>query len=61
MLNVRRAKETLKILSKDCENELYVTCYIFLNYMKAKCARVMKKYLKLGLRKNAKLHIKVKV
>ena len=45
MLNVRKAKETLKILSKECENGLYVTCNIFLNYMKAKCAREMKKML----------------
>ena len=29
MLNVRKAKETLKILSKECENEMYVTCNIF--------------------------------
>ena len=43
MLNVRKAKETLKILSKECENGLYVTWNIFLNYMKAKCARKMKK------------------
>ena len=43
MLNVRKAKETLKILSKECENELYVTCNIFLNYMKIKCVSEMKK------------------
>ena len=43
MLNVRKAKETLKILSKECENELYVTCNIFLNYMKIKCGSEMKK------------------
>ena len=43
MLNVRKAKETLKILSKECENELYVTCNIFLNYMKTKCVSEMKK------------------
>ena len=29
ILNVRKAKETLKILSKECENEMYVTCNIF--------------------------------
>ena len=39
MLNVCKAKETFKILSKDCENDLYVTCNIFLNYIKTKCAR----------------------
>ena len=37
MLNVRKAKETLKIPSKECENELYVICNIFLNYMKKMC------------------------
>ena len=36
MLSVRKAKETFKILSKECKNELYVTCNIFLNYMKTK-------------------------
>ena len=45
MLNVRKAKETLKILSKECKNELYVIFNIFLNYMKTKCAREMKKYV----------------
>ena len=48
MLNVHKTKETLKILSKECENELYVTCNIFLNYMKTKCTREMKKHLKFG-------------
>ena len=37
MLNVRKAKETLKILSKECENEMYVICNIFLKYMETKC------------------------
>ena len=37
MLSVRKAKETLKILRKECENELYATCNIFLNRMKTKC------------------------
>ena len=37
MLSVRKAKETLKILRKECENELYATCNIFLNCMKTKC------------------------
>ena len=46
MLNVCKAKETFKILSKDCENDLYVISNIFLNYMKTKCAREMKKYVK---------------
>ena len=45
MLNVRKAKETLKILSKECKNELCVIFNIFLNYMKTKCEREMKKYV----------------
>ena len=44
MLSVCKAK--LKILSKDCENDLYVTCHIFLSYMETKCAMEMKKYVK---------------
>ena len=36
ILGVRKAKETFKILSKECENDLHVTCNIFLNYMKTK-------------------------
>ena len=59
MLNVRKAKETLKILSKECENELHVTCNIFLNYMKTKSAREMKKQVKFEVKKNAKLLFKV--
>ena len=39
MLSVRKAKETFKILSRECENKLYVTCNILLNYMKTRCAR----------------------
>ena len=54
MLNVRKAKETLKILSKECKNELYVIFNIFLNYMKTKCAREMKKYVKFGAKKKCK-------
>ena len=38
MLSICNAKEISKILSKECENELYVTCNLFLNYMKTKCA-----------------------
>ena len=51
MLNVRKAKETLKILSKDCENEFYVTCDIFLSYMKTQCAMEIKKYVKFEMKK----------
>ena len=46
MLNVRKAKDTLKILSKEFKSKIYVTCIIFLNYMEAKCASEMKKYVK---------------
>ena len=59
MLSVCKGKETFKILSKECENELYVTCNIFLSYMKTKCAKEMKKYVKFGAKKNAKLLCKV--
>ena len=51
MLNVRKAKDILKILSKECENEFYVTCIIFLNYMETKCAREMKKYMNFEVKK----------
>ena len=51
MLNVRKAKETLKILSKDCENKFYVTCNIFLSYMKTQCAMEIKKYVKFEMKK----------
>ena len=37
ILSVLKAKETLKILSTECENELYVTCNIFLNDIRTKC------------------------
>ena len=39
------------MLSKECQNELYVTCNIFLNYMKTKCAKEMKKYVKFDAKK----------
>ena len=50
-LSVCKTKETLKMLGKECENELYVASNIFLNYMKTKCAREMKKYVKFGGKK----------
>ena len=59
MLSVPKAKETFKMLSKESENKLYVTCNIFLNYMKTKCAREMKMYVKFGAKENAKLPCKV--
>ena len=43
MLNVRKTKDKLKILSKESENEMYVTGNIFLKYMEAKCVSEMKK------------------
>ena len=52
MLNVRKAKETLKILSKECENEMYVTCNIFLKYMETKCVSKMKKYVNFKAKKH---------
>ena len=51
MLSVCKVKETFKILSKDCENDLYVMCNIFLNYMKTKFARELKKYVKFASKK----------
>ena len=51
LLSLRKAKETFKILSKECENELYATCNIFLNYMKTKSAREKKKYVKFKVKK----------
>ena len=45
MRDVWKAKETL--LSKDCENDMYVTCNIFLKYMEVKCKNKMKKSLKI--------------
>ena len=50
-LGVCKAKETFKMLGKECENDLYVTCNIFLNYMKTKSAREMKNYVKFGTKK----------
>ena len=61
MLSALKAKETLKTLSKECENELYVTCNIFLNHMKTKCSREIKKYVKINLKKYVKKYEKVKV
>ena len=50
MLNVRKAKETL--LRKECENEMYVTCNIFLKYMETKCVSKMKKYVNFKAKKH---------
>ena len=60
MLSVLKAKETLKILSKECENELYATCNIFLNYIKTKCSREIKKYVNINLKKYVKKYEKIK-
>ena len=60
MLSVIKAKETLKILSKACENELYVTCNMFSNYMKTKWSREIKKYVEINLKKYVKKYEKIK-
>ena len=53
MLNVRKAKETLKILSKECESEINVTCNIFLKDTETKSVSEMKKHVKFKIKKNA--------
>ena len=60
MLSVLKPKETLKRLSKECKNELYVTCNIFLNYIKTKCSREIKKYVNINLKKYVKKYEKIK-
>ena len=60
MLSVIKAKETLKILSKACENELHVTCKMFSNYMKTKWSREIKKYVEINLKKYVKKYEKIK-
>ena len=51
MLNEHKAKETFKILSKVCENEIYVTSNLFLKYMERKCVSEMKKCVKFEVEK----------
>ena len=60
MLSVLKAKETLKILSKECENELYVTCNMFLNCIKTECSREINKYVEINLKKYVKKYEKIK-
>ena len=60
MLSVLKAKEKFKMLSKECENELYVTCTIFLNYIITKCSREIKKYVEIKLKKYVKKYEKIK-
>ena len=60
MLSVLKPKETLKRLSKACKNELYVTCNIFLNYIKTKCSREIKIYVEINLKKYVKKYEKIK-
>ena len=60
MLSVLKAKETLKISIKESENESYVTCNIFLNYIKTKCSRETKKYEEINLKKYVKKYKKIK-
>ena len=51
MLRVFKVKAKLKILSKECESEMYVKekekCEMFLKHMKTKCESEMRKYVKL--------------
>ena len=58
MLDICKAKK--KLLIKDCENELYVACNIFLNYVKTKCSREIKQYVEINLKKYVKKHEKIK-
>ena len=55
MLRVFEAKVKLKMLSKECESEMYVKekekYEMFLKHVKTKCESEMRKYVKL---KNAK-------
>ena len=60
MLSVLKTKETFKILSKECENELCVTCNIFLNYIKTKCSREVKNYVEINFKKYVKKYQKIK-
>ena len=53
MLNVRKAKETLKILSKECESEINATCNIFLKDIETKSVSEMKKHVKFKIKKSA--------
>ena len=53
-------KRHLKILSQECENELYVTCNIFLNYMNTKCSREIKKYAGINHKKYLRKYEKLK-
>ena len=50
MLKVCEAKATLKMLSKECKREMYVKekekCEMFLKYVKVKCEKEMRKYVK---------------
>ena len=60
MLSVLKAKETLKRLSEECKNELFVTCNIFLNYIKTNCSREIKIYVEINLKKYVKKYEKIK-
>ena len=55
MLKVCEAKVTLKMLSKDCESEMYVKekekCEMFLKYVNAKSENEMRKYVKVKINK----------
>ena len=53
MINVYNAKETLRKINES-ENELYVACSMFLNYIKRKCTMEMKENVKLPKKKVVK-------
>ena len=57
MLDICKAKEIL--LSKDCENELYVTSNIFLKYTEADCNSEMKRHVKIKQKKTRKVDFNV--
>ena len=54
MINVYNAKETLRKINNESENELYVACSMFLNYIKRKCTMEMKENVKLPKKKVVK-------
>ena len=60
MLSVRKAKETFKMINKECENELYVTCDIFLDYVKTKYSRKIKRYVEINLKMYVEKYEKLK-
>ena len=58
MLDICKATDIL--ISKDCENEVYMTCNIFLKYIEANCKSKMKRYVKIK-RKKCKANFNVQM